>query len=362
MKKRLIILIVLIFKISIFVFSLENPNIDGALGGNFNEVLKEGNYLFMNKPKNGPKELQSFSGILHVESTNNRWIYQRLISLNDISIKYERVIDNKEIPIFYEWYQNKILFIDKNISGKIIVNFGDSIFGNVTGGTSISNFISSLSGATVYNVGFGGCKMSSDESNFDSFSMYRLVDAVISKNFIQQEEVIKKNEEIPRYFREHLELLKNIDFTKVDFVTISYGTNDYTAGKEIDNFQDKEDKNTYSGALRYALRRLFETYPHIKILVLTPTYRFWSTKEGEFIEDSDTRAYNSKKETILSFVAATTNVAMEFKTPYLDQYFELGINKYNRLEYFSKSDGTHPNYKGRLKMSEKIVEALKNKF
>lgn len=245
------------------------------------------------------------------------------------------------------------------LNGSVIVNFGDSIIGAVQGSTSVSGYIAYLTNATVYNAGFGGCRMSVHEPNWDAFSMYRIADAIVTHDFSYQDNAIKANDpSMPQYFVTTLETLKTIDFTKVDYITITYGTNDYTAGKEIINPANEEDLNTYSGALRYSLRRIYEAYPNLKVLVCTPGYMFWSDKQGHFIEDSDTKTFNAHHDTMDAFVVATERVAKEFKTPCLDQYYEFGINKYNRLQYFTPEDGTHPQDAGRLKMAQKISSAL----
>lgn len=249
------------------------------------------------------------------------------------------------------------------ISGKKVVNFGDSIFGNTDGSTSISGYISSVSGATAYNVGFGGCRMSVHSQYWDAFSMYQLAEAIATQDFTMQDNAIIGGTGLPSYFPDHLDLLKSIDFNEVQYITIAYGTNDYTAGKELDNELDPEDVNTFNGALRYSLRRLYEAYPHLKILVLTPTYRFWTDEgTGEFLEDSDTKTYNASGDTLKEFAEATLVVAKEFKTPALDQYFDLGINKVNRLEFYTTSDGTHPQANGREKMARKICAGLISRF
>jgi hypothetical protein len=49
---------------------------------------------------------------------------------------------------------------DRPLAGKTIVNFGDSIFGKRRPPNDISTEIARLTGATVHNCGFGGCRMS----------------------------------------------------------------------------------------------------------------------------------------------------------------------------------------------------------
>ena len=58
------------------------------------------------------------------------------------------------------------------LSNKKIANLGDSIFGNFRAPEDISSFIAEATGAEVYNLGFGGCRMSVHSlPHFDKFCM-----------------------------------------------------------------------------------------------------------------------------------------------------------------------------------------------
>ena len=123
------------------------------------------------------------------------------------------------------------------MNGKVIVNFGDSIFGNMEPPNDISSILAKLTGATVYNCAFGGCRMSRHAEHWDALSMYSLAEAVATGDFsyqdsIPMDELIEQGEMLD-YFPKRKELLKKIDFNKVDIVTIAFGTNDYTARKRI---------------------------------------------------------------------------------------------------------------------------------
>jgi lysophospholipase L1-like esterase len=196
---------------------------------------------------------------------------------------------------------------------------------------------------------------------WDAFCMYSLADAIVTNEYTKQDKALKGGIDVlPEYFKNTVELMKTIDFSKVDYVTIAYGTNDYTAEVSLDNEENMLDTSTYKGALRYTLERIMTTYPHFRIMVLTPTYRFWTDTSGKFLEDSDTKLFNGL--TLDSFVVATKEICKEYKTPYLDNYYDLGINKFNRNEYFSPGDGTHPNAAGNEKLGSKIASQLICRF
>ena len=252
---------------------------------------------------------------------------------------------------------------NNSLKGKIIVNFGDSIFGNFRSPVDISTFISEYTGATVYNLGFGGCRMSQHKNIlFDKFCMYRIVDAITTRDFSLQDEALAAEpigEPLPDYFKESCELMKKIDFSKVDIATIAYGTNDYTAGSPLDS-EDKYDIVSFGGALRYSIKKLSEAFPNIKIVVCTQTYRFWRTPEGEFLNDSNTRIW--KTDILPAYVEKTKEVAKESGLYCIDNYKNSGISFETRNLAFSETDGTHPIEYGRRLIAKNISRELSGAF
>lgn len=243
--------------------------------------------------------------------------------------------------------------------GKIIVNFGDSIFGNARPPEDISTHIATLTGATVHNCGFGGCRMSYHPSaNYDAFSMTKLADAVANNDFSVQDAAISNTEgdSVPGYFAESVELLKSIDFSKVDIITIAYGANDFN-GVTLDNADNILNQRTFGGALRYSIETILTAHPHIRIFVCSPTYRFWMDSEYVFTEDSDTKVGGAYYRTT-DIAEKAKEIAVEYKLPYIDNYHSLGINKFNRVQYFPATDGAHHNITGRKLIAAHIAKEL----
>lgn len=231
-----------------------------------------------------------------------------------------------------------------SLAGKTIVNFGDSIFGKRRPPNDISTELARLTGATVHNCGFGGCRMAKHTmTNFDAFSMYRLADAIVSGDWSLQDAGIADTtqaEAVPSYFTEALAILKGLDFADVDIITIAYGTNDFTGWVSLDDEDDAKNTNAFAGALRYSIETLLNAYPHLKIFVCSQTYRFWMDASNVFTEDSDTYERSGGVK-LTDFVAKTEEVAKAYHLPYVNNY-DIGMNKYNKSHYFSATDGTHP--------------------
>ena len=247
-----------------------------------------------------------------------------------------------------------------NLTGKKIVNFGDSIFGNYQPTSDVSTFLSNLTGADVYNVSFGGCRMSTHDTNYTPFSMCSLADSIANQNFESQENALKNYSSFPTYFSNTVARLKNIDFNTVDIITIGYGTNDFGGGKMIDNQNNLYDTNTFAGALRYSIETISKAYPNIEIVICTPIYRFWIDDSNNFLYDSNTYEINGKK--LTDFVEIEKKIANDYSLTVVDNYYDLNINETNRAKYFPVDDGTHPNREGRKLIAEYIAKKLYEKL
>ena len=241
------------------------------------------------------------------------------------------------------------------IDGKTVVCFGDSLFGMYRGDDSAPAFVAQETGATVHNVGFGGCRMATHYlDGYKAFSMWALAKAIAEDDWTDQDAQAASGS---AYFPEQLELLKSIDFSKVDMAVIHYGTNDFAAASDsyqIDNEADPDDYTTLCGALRYSLDKLLGAYPQLRIFVSLPCYRYWTGDDGT-VTYSDTYT-NAIGKTLPDFAEALRKVAMEYNLPVIDSYYGLGVNKINAATYLS--DGTHHNATGRERFGRYIGAAL----
>lgn len=233
------------------------------------------------------------------------------------------------------------------LSGKTVVCFADSIFGMTRDTTSVPAWAAAFTGAKVYNVGFGGCRMAvHPTSGYAAFSMWALADAVATGTYTTQDAQASSGAD---YFAQQLAVLKGIDFGSVDTVVIHYGTNDFTGNVAIDNATDDDDTSTLCGALRYALRKIQTAYPKIRVFISSPIYRKWDSTGAETYTNA-----NGKK--LREFCTALAGVADEFNCPCIDGYKALGINTANASAFLA--DGTHLNEHGRQAFGEYIGGCL----
>lgn len=237
------------------------------------------------------------------------------------------------------------------LEGKTVVCFGDSLFGMYRGETSAPAWVGYVTGATVYNVGFGGCRWANHPSHgYAEFSMWALADAVATGDWSTQDQYASSGSD---YFPEQLALLKSIDFSTVDYVVIHYGTNDFGGNVAIGSDSPDTDHSTICGAMRYSIKALLTAYPHLRIFISLPVFRFWSS--GGVTTYSDTYT-NSLGNTLPQVISAMESVSEEYNLPYVDGYYKLGINKLNAQSYLT--DGTHQNTVGRERFGSYIGARL----
>ena len=255
--------------------------------------------------------------------------------------------------------------------GKKIVTFGDSIFGNFrdtneTTDKSISKMIAEATGATVYNCGFGGCRMGYHSEKWRAFSMYALADAITTGVWTDQDNAVANPPGgMPAYFSDTLTMLKGIDFSKVDYITIGYGVNDYTGNAFINYASSLQEYQYFKGALGYSLRTILNTYPNIRIIVITPCWMWFPESSTGLLNYSsdDTESENTRGYKLKDYVNACESVCNEYHIPCINTYDELGFNRYSYTAYFNVkgidgatvSDGTHPKQAGRQLRADRIV-------
>lgn len=222
------------------------------------------------------------------------------------------------------------------LADKKIVIFGDSIIGATRDQTSVPAYAATYTGATIYNVGFGGCRMSvHPTAGYAAFSMWALADAIATNTWTTQDAQASSGAD---YFPKQLALLKSIDFSTVDEIVIHYGTNDFAANVQIDNSSNTTSTSTVCGALRYSIQKILGAYPKIKIFVSLPIYRMWNSVGAETYT-------NGLGKKLPEYNAAMQTVAESYNLPAIDGYGKLGINSLNDSAY--SSDGTHLNDLGR---------------
>lgn len=235
------------------------------------------------------------------------------------------------------------------ISGKKIVCFGDS----VTEFGTYPQQVGDILGATTYNVGVGGCRMSyHPDHGYDGFSMTKLANAIVSKDFSLQEQCLNELIGIGDDNTKSYETLININFEEIDYVTIAFGTNDFGGSVSLGNINSEANNSTFYGSIKYVIETILTAYPHIKLFFMTPIFRWAIPGAGN---NSDITPKNGHY--LNDYAKAIIDVCYKYHIPVLDMYNKSNINALNHTYYIS-SDGTHPTEEGYKLIAEKLSKFL----
>ena len=158
------------------------------------------------------------------------------------------------------------------LRGKTVLAFGDSIWGNDrTDG--IADFLAEYTGATVRNGAIGGTRITDlRSSSYDSpdyvyFDGVKLVHALVTGDWTEQDAHISSISSA-YVAAETLPMLKALDLSAVDVVTIAYGHNDISTSETAEQIKS---------ALGTIVADLLGANPALRIVVLTPPWRMFSS-------------------------------------------------------------------------------------
>ena len=229
-----------------------------------------------------------------------------------------------------------------------IVVFGDSIWDDYRGNNGVAEQVASITGYNIYNCAIGGSSAtitdsSTDVSNqWDNRSLSTMV--YIADGTFSAESQLEGHAA--------LDVIKNVDFSKVDYFILSYGLNDYFMHAEV-HTDDYYNMDTYEGVLRHSIMKLQAKYPDTKIILISPTYCKVLTKDN-VQSDSDHCDYG--KGTLLTYVDSARKVANEMNACYLDAYNDFGMNASNAD--VNLRDGVHFTEQGMTTYAQNVANFL----
>lgn len=227
------------------------------------------------------------------------------------------------------------------LAGKTMIAFGDSVteFGHYP------SVIAENTGMNVHNLGFKGTRLAHHpHSAYDEFSPTKLIDAIVSRDFTEQDLAIQEDRNYTPEFINHYEELKTIDFKNVDLVSLLIGTNDYMGnGAGVVSLGDPSDntRETFAGAINYFVDTIQEAFPHLDLVLITPT---WRMNHEDFGGESAAIQPNANGDYLIEFADTILAAGNHYDIPTLDLYRTSGLNEDNHDDFFV--DHVHPNEQG----------------
>ncbi len=243
-----------------------------------------------------------------------------------------------------------------------IVAFGNAPFADDRDSEdSLANIIEDMTGATVINCSVGdsylaaeGTTLSSDIAPMDAFNFYWLTTAFCLRNndFVYRDIFDTLGDNMPKDGLEAYETLMDIDFSTVDVIVMMYDGNDYLAGHKMYSDHNDTDIQQFTGNMCAGIDLIQETYPHIRIIVLSPTYAFAINEEGEYISSDQ---YRYGQDVLSTYVIKQFGYAYDRSVTFVDNLYGT-ITEDNATQYLT--DNLHLNAEGRKLVAERFVYAL----
>ena len=235
-----------------------------------------------------------------------------------------------------------------------IVVFGNAPFADDRDSKdNLANMLADLTGANVYNCAIGDSKLAcklgyiADENNAtDVFSFFYLTCLAAgyeySPYFAEAKSVLEPLGEYPEDADKVIETLTTLDFNTVDAIVIMYDATDYYELSRLYNAENSQDITTFTGNLELGIAVLQSVYPHIRIVVASPTYAYAVDEDGKYIS-SDQYAYN-EHDILSSYVIREGVSSISSGVSFLDNFYGT-FNEDNASDYLA--DSIHLNKAGR---------------
>ena len=251
-------------------------------------------------------------------------------------------------------------------NGQMVINDASNIvvFGNAPfaddrdSSDNLANLIAGETGATVYNCSISGSYMAAQIADYDptldpmdAYCLYWLVNlaAGVPLDGYYERAAEALGDQNPPEAAEVINTLKTLDFNTIDTVAIMYDATDYLMGNGMYNDDNPTDPTTFTGNLEASIEVLQSLYPHIRIIVMSPTYAYAVDEDGNYVS-SDMYIYNNR-DVLSTYVIKECYSANLHSVSFIDNLYG-SITEDNAKEYLV--DNLHLNVKGRKLIAKRF--------
>lgn len=241
-----------------------------------------------------------------------------------------------------------------------ILCLGNNPFTDDRSSTGLSSLIAAKTDSVIYDCAFpnssAACKypVYNPEYTRDHFNLYYVAECFRNDEFTAIASIA--NDEPDPIYAQTVEVMKTVDMDKVDIIIIMYDSTDYNQGTPSDNPDNPYDVTAFTGGLRTTINNIKNTWPYIRIFVMSPTYAQYMDEDGELHNGTTTDLGNG---TLNHYLVKESDAAMDCGVSFIDNYFGT-INEDNYEEYMT--DHMHYNDAGREKLADRIADIINNRM
>ena len=238
-----------------------------------------------------------------------------------------------------------------------IVCLGNAPFADERGSAGLAELIAQECGAVVHNCAIPDSYLSmkyeaySDSYPADALSLYLVTASLCGGDYTLMDYAAGLVED-QEGTRAALDTLRSVDFSAVDMIVIIYDRNDYMDGRPVMDENNDINLITWNGALNASIQLIQQTFPHIRIVVLSPAYGQFTDENGNLI-NADTEDLGNG--TLPDYVLHEIDVAMANGVSIIDNYYG-AVSENQAAECLT--DGWHLNEAGRRRIAQRFAELI----
>jgi hypothetical protein len=290
------------------------------------------------------------------------YTYGRIVDQDEIAQIPETEVDD-DLDVFFPLIPPEDAKLPPDDGITTIVAFGNSPFADDRQSPdNLTNLIAAENDAVVYNCSVGDSYLVAinntlriDSYPMDVFNFYWLTTLVampdITKgNYEYAFEVMGK--QTPEDAREAYDILSTLDFNTVDVITIMYDASDYLEGHGMYSDENPTDIQTFTGNLEAGIELLEQNFPHIRFIVMSPTYAYALDEDGNYVS-SDIQRYG--QDVLSTYVIRQGYSAYDRGVTFVDNLYGT-FNEDNASDYLI--DNLHINIDGRKLVAKRFSDAL----
>lgn len=248
-----------------------------------------------------------------------------------------------------------ILPLDHDGNGITILALGNAPFADDRDSKdSLAAMIEEMTDATVINCAVSGSYMAESGNPMDMYTPYWLTFVCLTEQTHQAYIDAPQNlgEDLPPEADYVFETLSTLDLNTVDVVTIMYDASDYLLGHAMYSDDNSTDVGTFTGNMEATIELLQAYYPHIRIIVMSPTYAFAIDEKGDYVS-SDIQRYGW--DVLSTYAIRQCYSCVSRNVTFVDHLYGT-ITEDNASEYLT--DNLHLNVDGRRLVAERFAYAL----
>lgn len=240
-----------------------------------------------------------------------------------------------------------------------ILCLGNAPFSDDRGDGGLAARIAAKTDSVVYNCAFPGsavaCKNAEYSSDYpqDQFNFYYVVECLRNQDYSAIRSWAEADQD--SNFINAVIDMEAVDMSKVDMIIIMYDSTDYNIMSPSDNPDNPYDITAYTGAMTTAIQNIQNTWPYIRIFVMSPTYAEYMDENGNITSGTVTDLGNGD---LVHYFTKEVDVAMDCGVSFIDNYYGT-INEDNYQTYMR--DYMHYNDEGREVLAERIADIINNK-